>query len=132
MDIKVFHKMGRVPISVLSIIGDIDYSNHEQLEKIAFQEIEDGARFILIDLAGVRFISSAALRSMMQIFEKLRSASIEGSVEELYKEINAGTYRSPHLKLYKPSRAVAETMKIAGFDMILEIHNNLKAAIASF
>ena len=99
MYIKVSHEMGRVPISVISIIGDIDSSNHEQLVQIAYQEIEDGARYILIDLAGVRFTSSAALRSMTQIFNKLRSASIDEKDEELHKEINAGTYSSPYLKL---------------------------------
>jgi hypothetical protein len=48
------------------------------------------------------------------------------------KGINAGTYRSPNLKLYKPSKPVAETMKTAGFDMLLETYQDKKAAIASF
>ena len=71
MNIKVSHEMGRVPISVLSIIGDIDSSNYEQLDRIAFREIEDGARYVLIDLSGVRLISSAALRTITKIFQKL-------------------------------------------------------------
>jgi len=132
MNIKVSHEMGRVPISVLSIIGDIDSSNYEQLDRIAFREIEDGARYVLIDLSGVRLISSAALRTITKIFQKLRSLSMDGSDEEMHKKINAGIYTSPYLKLYKPAKVVAETMKIAGLDMILEIHTDLKAAIASF
>jgi hypothetical protein len=83
---------------VLSIVGDIDSSNYEQLDRIAFQEIKDGVQYLLIDLAGVQLMSSAALRSMTGIFEKLRSLSMDGSDEEMHKGINAGTYKSPYLE----------------------------------
>jgi len=132
MNIEVTYETGRVPVTVLSIVGDIDSSNHTQLDHTAFQEIEKGAHYMLIDLSGVRFMSSAAFRSITIIFKKLRSLSMDGSDDEMHKKINAGTYKSPYLKLYKPSKEVAEFMKIAGYDMILEIHNNLKTAIASF
>lgn len=132
MNIKVTHEKGRVPVTVLSIVGDIDSSNYEQLDQTATQEIEKGARYILMDLTRVRFMSSAAFRSMTKIFKKLRSLSMDGSDEEMHKKINAGTYKSPYLKLFKPSKAVAETLRIAGYDMILEIHSDLKIAIASF
>ncbi len=132
MNIKVSHEKGRVPITILSIDGDIDSSNYEQLDQIAYQEIEDGTQYILMDLTGVQFMSSAAFRSLTRIFKKLRSLSMDGSDEEMHKGINAGTYKSPYLKLYKPSKLVAETMKIAGFDMLLDIYEDMKAAIASF
>jgi hypothetical protein len=50
----------------------------------------------------------------------------------MYKGINAGTYKSPYLKLYKPSKGVVETLKLAGFDMLLDIYDDKQAAIASF
>ena len=132
MNIKVSHEMGRVPITALSIAGDIDSLNYEKLDEIAYQEIENGTQYILMDLSGVCFMSSAAFRSMTRIFKKLRSVSMDGSDEDMHNGINAGTYKSPYLKLYKPSKAVAETMKIAGFDMLLEINDDMKAAIDSF
>jgi len=132
MNIKVSHEMGRVPITVLSIDREIDSLNYEKLDEIAYQEIENGTQYILMDLSGVRFMSSAAFRSMTRIFKKLRSVSKDGSDEDMHKGINAGTYKSPYLKIYKPSKAVAETMKIAGFDMLLEINNDMKASIDSF
>jgi anti-anti-sigma factor len=132
MNITVLHEKARVPVTVLSISGDVDSSNYEQLDQIAYQEIENGAQYILIDLSRVRFMSSAAFRSLTKIFKKLRDRSMDGSDEEVHKAINMGTYKSPYLKLLKPSKEVAETMKIAGFDMILEIHHDMKAAIASF
>jgi anti-anti-sigma factor len=132
MYIQVSHEKGRVPVTVLAIVGDMDASNHEQLDQIAWKEIENGAQYILIDLAGVRFMSSAAFRSIMMIFKKLHSLSMAGSDEEMNKGINAGTYKSPYLKLCKPSERVAEALKVASFDMLLEIHTDMKAAIASF
>jgi anti-anti-sigma factor len=132
VNIMVSHEKGRVPVTVLSIDGDIDSSNYEQLDQIAYQEIENGTQYILMDLSQVIFMSSAAFRSITRIFKKLRSVSVDGSDEEMHKGINAGTYKSPYLKLYKPSKLVAETMKIAGFDMFLEIRDNIKAAIDSF
>jgi anti-anti-sigma factor len=132
MNIQVSHEKGRVPVTVLSIDGDIDSSNYGQLDQIANQEIENGTRYILIDLTRVHFMSSAAFRSMTKIFKKLRSLSVDGSDEEMHKGINAGTYKSPYLKLYRPSKTVAEILKIAGLDMLLEIHSDMKAAVASF
>jgi anti-anti-sigma factor len=132
MNIKVSHEKGRVPVLVLSVIGAVDSSNYEQLEQTAFKEIEQGAQYILMDLTGVRFMSSSAFRSMTKIFKRLRSLSMDGNDDEMHKGINAGTYKSPYLKLYKPSKAVSETMKIAGFDMLLEIHEDMRSAIDSF
>jgi anti-anti-sigma factor len=132
MNIEVSHENGKVPVTVMSIVGDIDSSNYEQLDQIAYQEIENGTRYILMDLSRVHFMSSAAFRSISRIFKKLRSLSKDGTDNEMLKGINAGTYKSPYLKLYKPSRAVAETLKTAGYDMLLEIHAEMKAAIASF
>jgi anti-anti-sigma factor len=132
MDISVLHEQGRVPITVLHIEGDIDSSNYEQLDQIADRQIEDGAQYLLIDLSQVTFISSAGFRSLTKIFKELRSRSVDASDEEMHKGINNGRYKSPYLKLFKPSKLVEKTLKLAGFDMLLEVHDNLKTAIASF
>jgi anti-anti-sigma factor len=132
MDITVSHEQGRVPVTVLHIADDIDSSNYEQLDQIAEQEIQAGTQYILVDLTGVGFISSAGFRSFTKIFKKLRSLSTDGSDDEMRKGTNSGVYKSPYLKLFKPSKLVTETMKIAGFDMLLEVHDNMKTAISSF
>jgi anti-anti-sigma factor len=132
MDITVTHEMGRVPVTVLTIDGDIDSSNYEKLDQTAGNQIKTGAQYMLIDLTEVGFISSAGFRSFTKIFKELRSISMDGTDEDMHKGINSGAYKSPYLKLFKPSRLVAETLKIAGFDMLLEVHNDLKTAIASF
>jgi hypothetical protein len=48
------------------------------------------------------------------------------------KGLRDGTFKSPHLKLANPSQQVLKVLTTAGIDMFLEIHSDLKQAIASF
>ena len=52
--------------------------------------------------------------------------------EIVRKGVAAGTYKSPNLKILKPTDNVLQTLKLSGFDMFLDIHSDLKEAIASF
>jgi len=62
----------------------------------------------------------------------LRSESPEESDEAVRKGLADGTFKSPHLKLLKPDKNVNQVLRVAGFDMFLEIYANLKKAVASF
>jgi len=132
MDVTISHHQERVPVTVFRIDGDIDSSNHEELEQLVFQEIDAGTRYVLFDLSTVPFMSSAGFRTFMKVFKRLRALSDGISEDELHKGINSGSYKSPNLKLLNPNKLVAGTMKIAGFDMFLEVHEDLQAALASF
>ena len=132
MDVTISHDQGSVPVTVFSVDGDIDSSNHEELERIVFQEIDAGTRYVLFDLSDVPFMSSAGFRTFMKVFKRLRALSEGVGEEDLHKGINSGTYKSPNLKVYKPNKLVTGTMKIAGFDLFLEVHEDMPTAIASF
>ncbi|MGD0879735.1 MAG: STAS domain-containing protein [Anaerolineales bacterium] len=132
MEVTISHNQGRVPVTVFRVDGDIDSLNHEELERIVFQEIEAGTRYVVFDLSTVPFISSAGFRTFMKVFKRLRGLSEGISEEDSHKEINTGAYKSPHLKLFKPNKLVAGTLKIAGFNMLLEVHEDMQTAITSF
>ncbi len=132
MDIKVTTENGRVPVTVLHLEGDLDSSTYLSFQSKANELITNGARHVLVDLTKVRFVSSAGLRAFHEIFNRLRSLSPDTSDSEMHRQINEGTYKSPSLKLLKPSKLAQESMKTAGFDMFLEIHEDLSTAIASF
>ncbi len=66
MDVIISHDQGSVPVTVFSVDGDIDLSNHEELERIVFQEIHAGTRHVLFDLSEVPFMSSAGFRTFMR------------------------------------------------------------------
>lgn len=132
MEIVVSKEEGRFPVTVFHVKGEITADSYEQLQRQADDALEAGMRNLLLDLTDVTFVSSSGLRAIHRIFMQLRSDSQEESSEAVRKGVVAGTYQSPHLKLLKPARSVRQALKAAGFDMFLEIHSDLQAAVASF
>jgi anti-anti-sigma factor len=131
LQIVVSQQQGRVPVTIFHLSGDIDANSCEILEKQAQEVIEAGARYILLDLAKVTFMSSAGLRTLHVIFNQLRDLSAE-SEETIRQGLRDGTYKSPYLKLLNPSPVVFEPLRTMGFDMFLEVHRSSKEAVASF
>jgi anti-anti-sigma factor len=132
MEITVTQEQGRVPVTVLHVQGDVNASTADQFLAEAQKAYDDGARDMLIDLSKVSLLSSAGLRALHSIFNMLRSDSPEESDEAVRKGLTDGTFKSPHLKLLSPDKNVTQVLSMAGFDMFIEIYNNLKKAVASF
>ncbi|HWQ14007.1 MAG TPA: STAS domain-containing protein [Roseiflexaceae bacterium] len=130
MEITVSHEAGRVPITVLHVKGAV--TSNRELEQAAQAAFDGGARNILIDLTEVPYMATAGLRALHFIYTLLRTDAPEESDEAVKRGISAGTFYSPHLKLLRPSAHVSEALKVAGYDMFLEIHRDLKRAVASF
>ncbi|GAB4411144.1 MAG: hypothetical protein Fur0044_05070 [Anaerolineae bacterium] len=131
--ITVSKQQGRVPVTVLHLQGDvIDANSYGQLEAQVQAVYEAGARNVLLDLTKVKYISSAGLRALHSIFLLLRGDTLAESDQVMKKGLMDGTFKSPHLKLLNPSPTVMETLRTMGFDMFLEVHRNLKDAVASF
>ena len=134
MEIKVSKESGRVPVTVMHVDGNIDSSTYEKFQSTAKQLIDEGARYILVDLSHAPFVSSAGLRALHSIFNDLRSYNPESNLsdEQLRKGISAGTYKSPHLKLLNLSPETRTAFETSGFDMYIDTFTDLKTAIASF
>jgi anti-anti-sigma factor len=134
MEIKVSKENGRVPVTVMHVDGNIDSSTYEKFQSTAKQLIDEGARYILVDLSHAPFVSSAGLRALHSLFNELRSYNPESNLsdEQLRKGISAGTYKSPHLKLLNLSPETRTAFETSGFDMYIDTFTNLKTAIASF
>lgn len=134
MEIKVSTESGRVPVTVLHVDGNIDSSTYEQFQSTARKLIDEGARYILVDLAHAPFVSSAGLRSLHALFNELRSRNPEANLNdaEIKRGISAGTYKSPHLKVANLSPETRTVFETSGFDMYIDTFTDLKKAIASF
>lgn len=129
MELSVTQAQGRVPVTVLHVKGNIDSNSYAEFQQYAEELLANGTQNLVVDLHEVPYMSSAGLRSMNQIYNKLRStAEAQGAV----KGVAAGTYKSAHLKLLSPSQRVLETLKMSGFDMFLDIGSNLDATVALF
>lgn len=131
--ITVSQQQGRIPVTVFQLQGDVvDANSYEQLEAQVRAAYESGTRNLLLDLTKVKYISSAGLRALHSIFLLLRGDASAESDQVMKKGLMDGTFKSPHLKLLNPSPTVMETLRMMGFDMFLEVHRNLKDAVASF
>jgi|WetSurMetagenome_2_1015567.scaffolds.fasta_scaffold171795_2 hypothetical protein len=132
MDIQVTHEQRRVLVTVFGISGAIDSSNYQELDVAASSSIDSGARHILLDLSKVRFMSSAALRSLQKMDKKLKALSDGPSPQEEQEGLLSGVYHSPFLKLLNPSEQVLFTLKTAGWDMVFDIFKDRHQALGSF
>jgi hypothetical protein len=130
MEITISHQQGRVPVAVFQISGAV--TDNEELERHAEEIFQAGTRNILLDLTNVPYMATAGLRALHAIYTMLRTDSPAESDEATRKGIAAGTFMSPHLKLLKPTPHVLEVLRATGYDMFLEVHKDLKTAIASF
>ena len=132
LEITMVDAKGSAPVTVFHMHGRIDTNTYEQLQNKADEAYRNGTRNLLLDLSEVDYVSSAGLRAIHYIYTTLRDTSLDESDEAISKGIRAGTYKSRHLKLLNPSRDVQVVLKAAGFDMYIEIFNNLQKAVASF
>ena len=134
MEVKTFIENGRVPVTVMHIDGDLDSSTNAAFLAKANELISNGARYILIDLAHTKFVSSAGFRAFNDLFNKLRSLHPDANLseEEIKKGISSGTYKSPHLKLLNLSPEAKASFDLAGFNLFIESYNDLQTAIASY
>lgn len=128
MEIAVSQEQGKVPVTVFKVVGNL--TSESELQEQAKKAHASGVHYILLDLSEVPYLSSAGLRALHFIFSLLRTHG--ASDEEAKAGITSGTYLSPNLKLYKPTKHVLEVLKMSGYDMFLEIHTNFEKAIASF
>jgi anti-anti-sigma regulatory factor len=132
MEINVIQEESRVPVTVFHLDGDLGSDSYEQLEDRAQQAISAGALYLLLDMTKVPYMSSAGIRAINQIFHWLRNLPDGEDEAALKTGLIDGTYKSRRLKLLNPSAQVQKTLATAGIDMYLEIHHDLRKAVASF
>ena len=131
MEITVTQEQNQVPVTVLHVAGKTDSESAAILQKKAMELIDGGARYLIFDLSGVPYMSSAGLRVLQEVFNKLRALSSEDSDKDTYRKIVDGSYQLPYLKIVNPTPEVTEVLKMSGFDMLVSIEKDLKKAMAS-
>jgi anti-sigma B factor antagonist len=132
MEIRVTTENVRVPLTIMHVTGKIDSMTHQAFQSKADELIDNGARYLLVDLADVEFISSAGLRVLHNVFNTLRSLHQDVTDDELRKKMIAGEYKSPFLKVANFSTQIKEIFEVSGFDTYIEAYDELGRAIASF
>lgn len=132
MEITILQEQGRVPVTILQVSGNTDSASAAAFEEKIMSLIDEGARYLVLDLSKVPYMSSAGLRVLQEAFTKLRTLSGNESKEETFRQIADGSYQSPYLKIINPNKEVLDILKMSGFDMLVSIEKDLKTAVASF
>jgi anti-anti-sigma factor len=132
LEITVSKHEGDIPVTVLHLEGSLGAESEAQLTGRAKSEQQAGMRNAILDLSKVDFMSSAGLRGIHTIYSMLRNANTGESDEAVQEGIAAGTYKSPHLKLASANDKVREVLTMTGYDMFLEMHKDVEAALKSF
>ena len=136
MAITVRQEQGAVPVTILSIEGNLDASNYQAAITSARQAYEQGARDLIVDMGAVPFMSSSgivALHTMALIFRGEEPDDPQSGWEALHgldRDRDSGVQQ--HVKLLKPQTRVRRMLEKTGLDVFFEIYEDQDEAIASF
>jgi anti-anti-sigma regulatory factor len=136
MEIIVYQTQGKVPVSILSIKGDLDGATYQDLIARAQEVYSGGARYILLDMANMPFMSSAGLVALHSIALILRGETPPnpedgwGAFRQIDRDRDGG--KQQHVKLLSPQPPVDRALEKTGLKQFFDIHTDRDAAIASF
>ena len=99
-------------VTILKAQGKLDATSSPELDKRLASLVESGIRQIVLDLAGLDYVSSAGLRVFLSAAKRLKQA--QGK-----------------LALANPSAQVQQIFDIAGFASIMPIFKTLNEAVAA-
>ncbi len=125
---------GRVPITILTIQGDLDGSNYMDLIAKSKELYQSGTRRLILDLAQVPFISSAgimALHSTALLIQGSQAPDPEQGWTALHQVTEKSSVQTS-VKLLNLQPKVDRTVQLAGMKDFFEIYTDLETAVASF
>jgi anti-anti-sigma regulatory factor len=128
LNITVSQIQGDVPVTILHLNGHLHGNTEAELLDRARQALEDGSKYLLLDLSGVEVLTSAGLRAIHNIFNLFTPQSDRAVIKQHGEE----PYKSPYLKLVCPNPNVYYVLNIAGFLQNILIYNNMEEATNSF
>jgi anti-anti-sigma factor len=109
---------GRTHVTVLHLRGWLDAKNEEKLLAAGRDAYNQGARFLLIDLAKVETLTSAGMRAIHKVYK-------------LYTPTEERSKRS-RVKICNAPLQVKNILGITGFLLNIPSYETLQTAIDSF
>jgi anti-sigma B factor antagonist len=100
-------------VNVFLLTGRIDTQGANEMDKALQAGVAAGKHKMVLDMAGVSYISSAGLRTLADVLNKNRESDGD-------------------LKLVALNPKVLRVLRIIGFDKFFALYDTLEAAIADF
>lgn len=108
IDIKEYKR-----VAAVTVTGRVDSATAGEFESALKELIESGKIKLVIDMADVEFLASAALRVLVTARK-----AVQGSGGDLV--------------IAQPSQRVIDTLEIAGLDVLFTTYPDRESAIAAF
>jgi anti-anti-sigma factor len=112
--VEVSQRQGRVPVTVFRLQDRISLANFHELEEIAREVYENGARDIVVDLSETSALTSIGVRAIVVIHKMLSHESRN------------------HLKIACPAPAIRDMLDISGVTQYIEIYKTMEETVQSF
>jgi anti-anti-sigma regulatory factor len=128
LNIKVSVVEGATPVTILHLSGHLHGDTEPVLVDHARQSLEDGSKYLLLDLSDVQVLTSAGLRAIHNIFNLYTPKDDQTVIREHGDE----PYKSPYFKLVCPNPQIYYVLNIAGFLQNILIFNDMDEAVNSF
>ena len=127
---------GRVPITIVSLDGELDASNYERVIEEVRGLYEAGDRTLLLDLSGLTFMASSglvALHSIVQVMHGEEPPDLEGGWSAFHALSNAveGGATQTEVQLCGAQPAVTRVLARTGLDRLFVSHPDRASAIAA-
>jgi anti-anti-sigma factor len=128
---------GRVPVTVMSLSGELDASNYLRLVDDVRPLYEAGDRHLLLDMSDLTFISSSGLVSLYMIEKVMQGEEPPdpeygwGAMREVGRAVEGGGVQTA-VQLCSVQPAVREVIERTGLDRLFPIHPDRATAVAAF
>jgi anti-anti-sigma regulatory factor len=136
MNITAEQRTARVPVTILRLQGDLDGSNYLDLVAAAKTAQQNNAKYLLLDLTGVPYMSSAGLVALHSAVQLLRGEQ-PPDPEAGWSTLKSVALDKPAgaqlwVKLLNPQPRVTRTLEMSGMNVFFDIFTDEAAALASF
>jgi anti-anti-sigma regulatory factor len=136
MKVTISQAQGRAPVTLLHVHGDLDAASYRDLIAKGQEAYDAGARYILLDLSDMPYMSSSGLVALHSIALMLRGEEPPDpeagweAFRAIDRDRDSGLQQ--RVKLLNPQPQVDRALETVGFKQFFEVHTDLAAAIASF
>jgi anti-anti-sigma regulatory factor len=137
LDTTVAQASGRVPITVVSLDGELDASNFTALIETVRGLYDAGSRHLLLDLTDLRFMASSglvALHSIVRLMHGEPPPDPEagwGALHALGQDVSEGSTQA-EVQLCGAQPAVERVLSRTGLNRLFLSHPDRATAIAAF
>jgi Anti-anti-sigma regulatory factor (antagonist of anti-sigma factor) len=137
LETSVEQAMGRVPITVVALDGELDASNFEALIETVRDLYATGSRRLLLDLTNLRFMASSglvALHSIVRLMHGEPPPDLEsgwGALHSLGADVAGGSTQA-EVQLCGAQPAVERVLARTGLTRLFLTHPDRSTAIAAF